>query len=59
MARRIYYKVQIGKGSKRGTRKYLSTHFRTKARAEQAAERFSAGRVVKRHRRATHRHGGR
>jgi hypothetical protein len=55
MARRVYYKVQIGKGHKRGTKRYLSTHFKKKSTAEHAANRFTHGRVVKRHRRATHR----
>jgi hypothetical protein len=53
MARKTYYKVRIGKGSKRGTFKYLSTHFKKKSTAEHAADRFAAGRVVKRHRRTT------
>jgi len=55
MARKIYYKVRIGKGSKRGTNKYLRTEFKKKRTAKSAAERYSHARVVKR-RRATLKH---
>ena len=46
----VYYKVQIGKGAKRHTKRYLSTHFKTKRTAKAAASRFAKGRVVKRRR---------
>lgn len=50
---KVYYKVRIGKGAKRHTSRYLSTHFKKKSTAETAAKRFAHGRVVKR-RKATH-----
>ena len=56
MARKVYYKVRIGKGSKRHSFRYLSTEFKKKSSATTAAKRFAHGRVVKR-RHVTHKRG--
>ncbi len=48
---RVYYKVSLGKG------RHLRTNFKKKKTAKAAAEHHTGARVVKRHRRVTHKKG--